>query len=377
MPSLNATIDRKKHPDGVHRYHKRWQLTLYQIPGEPNLLRCYLCGKEVDGWPYQRTTTFIDVLEGKFTLEKWKMRQVIRGLMLKEALQVKASSAFDSDAELDDIAERALEAADSAKGADMGSGVHDVTERIDRGDSDVIVHPSIKPVVEAYRELVEAERLTIREIECHIAVDGVATTKTARGISGTFDRIVEVSEVCPVCGTNRRVLDLKTTKPTSFPYDFRKIPMQLACYASGVRYDANTGERTPLNVCQCTGLVVHLPLTEDKPYAAALYLADLTSGRRGLVLAHEVWNWRGLDGLMIRAPERRPDTATSTSPGPSGTPPVPGGPDIFGLITVAADRDNLLGLRNHFMAEGLWTAEHDQAAKRRVEELQAQGASNG
>lgn len=53
MPSVGDVIDRKRHPDGVHR--NQWGHALYKAPGEPGNALCNLCRARVDGWPYQRT----------------------------------------------------------------------------------------------------------------------------------------------------------------------------------------------------------------------------------------------------------------------------------------------------------------------------------
>lgn len=224
---------------------------------------------------YRRCTTFIDVLADRFNLELWKQRQVAVGLTKRPDLVLKASSAPEDKKVLNEVCQAALEAAGSSTKATIGTAIHALTERLDRGE-DVGEFPAAwKADLEAYKQ--ETATMKIREIEVFVVNDALQ-------VGGTFDRIVAKDELY--------VADIKTGDIT---YDTAKIAMQLAVYANSERYDPITHERTPLNVSRDLGLVIHLPAGEGK---CSLLWADLKAGWEGVQLAAEVWAWRKRKGLV-------------------------------------------------------------------------------
>jgi hypothetical protein len=366
--------DRRTHPDGIHRdYHTR---PIYLIPGNDKVTtKCgwsdetgrHGCNAHVPGGPFQRMTTFIGVLEDTFRLEKWGKRNVAIGFAVADHLLLKVSGEINPDdphenkAAIDAIVEEAELAAKASAGADSGTALHKLTERLDRGER-AQVPKANKPDVAAYRQLVDERKLTWDEIEVPTVLDGVQPTTTAYGIGGKFDRIaghwLDVKDPwpCQRCGKGRRVADLKTQK--DMDWGQAKTAMQLTGYATSNRYHPATGERSDLDVCQCAGYVIHLPVGKGE---AHLYRADLIRARDLLNAAHKVWWARSQKGLLVPVEDApAPDTQAST------------GPDIHGLISVAADRHNLVGLFQHFRAEGLWKPEHDDAVRRRLKQLAEQ-----
>ena len=223
---------------------------------------------------YQRCTTFIDVLSDRYQLEAWKQRQVAVGLSLRPDLVLRAGSTKDK-ATLDKVCEAALEAAGSSAAATTGTALHELTERIDRGEA-VTVPDAWRADIAAYQ--VATAFLGKRDIEVFVVNDALR-------VGGTFDRVL-------VIDGRAYVADLKTG---SIDYDAAKITMQLAVYANSRRYDPETGERSDLGVNIERGIIIHLPAGAGR---CTLYWADLNTGWDGVNLAAEVREWRRTKAVL-------------------------------------------------------------------------------
>ena len=235
--------------------------------------------------PYRRCTTFIDVLADRFGLEAWKQRQVAVGLSKRADLLLRVSSAAGDKKVLDQVCKDAMEAAGSSTAATIGTAIHALTEQLDRGEKPEFPEAWSKDI-KAYREAIAGYQ--IRDIEVFVVNDELQ-------VGGTFDRIfVEPVEEL-FAGERGLVADLKTG---DISFDSSKIAMQLAVYANSHRYDPATGKRTPLNVSQEQGLVVHLPAGEGQ---CRIHEADLKAGWEGVMLAADVWKWRQRKNLLVKA----------------------------------------------------------------------------
>jgi hypothetical protein len=223
---------------------------------------------------YRRCTTFIDVLGDRTALEKWKQRQVAVGLTKRNDLMMRAAAAPDKKT-LDYVCEEALKAAGSDASANIGTAVHALTERIDRGETPEIP-AGFEKDIQAY--LTAVKPLTMKAIEVFVVHDRLK-------VGGTFDRIVEWEG-------KQYVADLKTG---SISFDGAKIAMQLSIYANSQIYDVATGTRTRLEVDLHKGLVIHLPQGEGK---CSLHWADIHAGFDGVRLAEQVWKWRSTKTLL-------------------------------------------------------------------------------
>jgi hypothetical protein len=277
---------------------------------------------------YRRCTTFIDVLEDKFALDLWKQRMVTVGLASRPDLLMKAAAAAGDKTQLNEVVEAAREAGGATQAATTGSALHALTEQDDRGQ-EPLIPPTAQPDVDAYRALLKRERLSVAEVEVFVVYDPYK-------IGGTFDRIVEFDG-------HRYVADIKTG---TIEWSASKIAMQLAVYANSQRYDPATGARSTLNVDTTRGLVIHLPAGAGE---ATLHWADLAIGWTGVQLAKDVWDWRGLSGLLEA--------------------PAPGEADLFAAIDAAPDRVTLEAL--WAFNEQTWTDLHTRAAKARMAILAA------
>lgn len=286
-------------------------------------------GREIT---YRRVTTFIDVLEDRFLIEQWKQRMVTIGMARRHDLVMEAASlANDPEGnkqKLNKVADTAREHAGDTQASRIGTAVHALTEQIDNGQ-DPLIPPSAKPDIDAYRQLLITERLTVREIEVFVVLDDLK-------VAGTFDRIYEYDG-------HRYVGDIKTGSL----YGGAKMERQLAAYATGKRYDPATGERTDLDVDQKRGLIVHIPAGKGE---ASIHWADLERGQYGIGLCDLIWTERGQSAGALMA-----------------TPP--GAFDLFEAIANTEPTSEAFSALWHAHQEH-WTPAATQAAKARLQGAQ-------
>lgn len=203
---------------------------------------------------YTRASTLAKALDDLNGLMAWQQRKVLEGLLARPDLMTRAAGAMangDPDTDwptkkaLNGVCSEAREAAGASKGASAGTGLHALTEAIDRGEELLWVPAQDQPRLDAYREA--TAHLTALDAETFVVVDSLR-------VAGSFDRLWADTTDGAV-----RVGDLKTGKSEAdYP---AATSIQLAIYAHGQRYDPETGERTPLHpdLDDRTGLLVHLP----------------------------------------------------------------------------------------------------------------------
>lgn len=236
----------------------------------------------VDGKAYQRVTTLAGMMEARHNLEKWKCRNVSRGLALRpDILAAIAACPEEDKSRLDGLCEQALEAAAGSKGANLGTALHEMTARMDRGE-DFKPLPPWDVDVKAYHDLLAQAKVTI----CPEHVEQTCVLP-ALGVAGTFDRIVEVKD-------RLWVADLKTGR--NLDYGWGAIAVQLACYANAEHiwdWDHNDARPMP-DVEKKSGLVIHLPAGTG---TAALHVVDLEAGWEAAQRAAWVRDWRARKNL--------------------------------------------------------------------------------
>src|SRR5690606_39704891 len=92
--------------------------------------------------PYVRATTLAKTLDDTFNLQQWAKRQVIVGAGVRPDLGVAAAVAGPQAAagdryakkELDKLADAAMEVAGASTKRNMGTVLHSLSERVDRGE---------------------------------------------------------------------------------------------------------------------------------------------------------------------------------------------------------------------------------------------------
>lgn len=199
---------------------------------------------------YRRCTTFVDVLESRWNLEQHMKRQVAIGIAKRPDLQLSVIAAAGDGGDLDKHQKKALngltsaaeEVAQSNSKSRIGTAIHTLTERVDRGED-------ISGVPEAYKQDLRAYWRATRPLEV-VAIENFVVNDDLQ-VGGTFDRLVKYKG-------RHYIADVKTG---NVDFGAGKIAMQLSVYSRSVRYDHHGPVRTPLpeDTDQEWGLVIHLP----------------------------------------------------------------------------------------------------------------------
>lgn len=285
---------------------------------------------------YTRVTTFIDCLEDKTMLDKWKLRVLLEGAALQEAATTGSEdSTYKGDLEpwlvtvrdlvhrrdvglaklakadakgklekgsradleaaitkefksaLDNIAHEALELGGAHEKAQKGTDLHKLCELADlEGFKAVIALFDAGSITSSDLEDVRAyvntmERLGIKVVEVEqMVVDDVA------GTAGRLDRVV-LFKAPETQRAVRMVGDIKTGR---IDFGIGKIGMQLDKYATSEGYDpAEPKVRRDLKLNKTKALLIHLPAGKAECH---VYLVDLALAKKGNKLATDVRSWR-------------------------------------------------------------------------------------
>jgi hypothetical protein len=221
---------------------------------------------------YTRCTTYAGSIEDTYNLSRWQQRMVALGLAERPDLMVSVAAHHDDKEELNKVCETAIEAAKGKAAAGVGTALHKLTDRLDRGEA-------LGPVPAEYRTDLTAfeaatKPLKVIALERFVVLDDLM-------VAGTFDRLYEY----------QGRLYIGDTKSGSIDYGAGKIAMQMAIYSRGVLYDHRSGTREYLGeVDQNRAIVVHLPAGEGR---CELRWIDITAGWEAIQLAGRVRAWRG------------------------------------------------------------------------------------
>lgn len=233
---------------------------------------------------YTRCTTFVGAIEDTYNLQKWMQRQVALGLSARPDLLLSVSAHRDDKRALDNICEKAREAAASSAAATTGTALHALTELVDNGQELPPVPPGPAASLQKYREAMSG--LKVIAMERFTVLDNLQ-------IGGTFDRLVEFNG-------ERYIADIKTG---SIDYGALKIAAQLAVYARSVYYDPSTGERSFHEASVNRGIVIHLPATDDPAEARCdLHWFDIETGWEAVLVNRDVRKKRAIKFKDLTAP---------------------------------------------------------------------------
>ncbi len=243
--------------------------------------------------PYTRVSTLAKTLDEQSGLIAWKARKTAEGLVRRPDLLTRVAGTLakgDADADratksaLNKVCEEACEAAGASRGSSAGTGFHELTEALDRGQPPLFVTAEDQARLDAYAAATEGYEPL--DIECFVVNDTVMA-------AGTFDRLYR----CP--DGRVRTADLKTGKSeVDYP---ASTTIQIAVYANGQRYDPATGDRSPLHpdLDLTTGLLIHLPATGG----CQVVPLDIEAGWRAARVAAEVYQirkWRAADWKRVQ-----------------------------------------------------------------------------
>jgi hypothetical protein len=317
----------------------RWGRPLVIPPGGGNAIA------------YTRVTTFIDVLDDPFNLTQWKRRMVALGLAQRPDLLLRVTSLGPEPAketeggaaykrwkkQMDETCDAAVEAAKASASATIGTALHALTERMDRGQDVGVVPDSYKPHLKAYEDA--TKNMTAVHIERFTVNDELR-------VGGTPDRVLRID------GHPKLVIgDLKSGDVV---YGILKIAQQLAIYAHAQLYNPADGTRTSLgDVDLERGLIIALNARSGK---CELLWVDLTRGWAAVQISKTVRdarNWKDLS-KPYEQPNRdlTVEAQAALEAGIRGAPTVD---DLVHLWTVAGNQ---------------WQPRHTKLAAARKAELQ-------
>jgi hypothetical protein len=235
---------------------------------------------------YTRASTLATTLTDTYGLMAWKQRQVIIGLARRADLRALAASVDPGDkAALNEIAEQAMEAAESQAAANMGTALHALTERVDDGEpiEALGVSGEVAADLAAYRQATEGLQMLARET--FVVCDSIRT-------AGSFDRLVRTDE-----GTF--IADIKTgTHAAAYPHS---ASVQCAVYAHGTVYDTSTDQRTvdlSEHVDQDRALMIWLPQGQAR---CELVWLDISTGWEMAQHSVRVRAWRSSREIAWRS----------------------------------------------------------------------------
>lgn len=288
---------------------------------------------------YTRCTTFVDCLEDKYNLQRWQLRQCAIGLANRPDLLLSVSAHRDDKQALNQVCEKAMEAAESSARSTMGTALHALCEQVDRGQPLGIVPPSARADVAAYLE-------ATKDLE-HVYIEQFSVRDSLK-VGGTPDRVVRFDG-------EHYIADLKTG--TDISWGALKIAMQLAVYAHATPYLA-PGQREPypFEINKDQAIVIHLPAGENR---CELSFVDIAHGWEAVHVAATVRNFRAYKQWY-----------TPIERGPQGDPPAAARSVVDDLIAAASTLDELRSVWSRAIAAGTWTDANLAHARERKAELE-------
>lgn len=304
-------------------------------------------GKELS---WTRATTFCKTVADTYGLNQWANRMTVKGLTMRPDLFAQAAAAsLEDKKDLDDVVKSAQEAAGASSGRNMGTALHQFTERVDRGET-LLIPPPLDADVAAYQQaLADAGVTVLPEF-----IERIVVVKKF-SVAGTFDRVIRWSALPD---GRLMVADLKTGK--DLRYSWAEIAIQLALYANadGI-WDGNTQQYEPMpDIDKDRALVFHLPAGSGK---CDVYEVDIAAGWEAANLCAEVRAWRTRKQLAQRIA--------------GGQAAVPIGPSVLEQLGSASSIDELNSIYTSAYRRGVWNAEMTNAASARKKQLSAQIAS--
>lgn len=328
----------------------RWGRPKIMLPGDDSGL----------GKAYTRASTLGGALEDQTNLGEWKKRVVAYGMARRRDLVLAAASVSSWDGledkkRLAEIAEQAMQSAEAGAAATVGTAIHALADRLDKGEPIPDIGED-RYALDAYTEL--RRHFTVHAIEQFLVCDELE-------VAGTTDRVLSPLGVMTAPdGTkigpeDRLIDDLKTSSTAD--YFGIKFAVQLAVYAHGVPYQHGRGRYDwPDGIAPRTdwGLIMHVPSGGS---SAQPYWVNLREGWELAKLAVRVREERKRKDLVVAAELPRPSFAEHGESGQkvgllSLIDAEPAGPDL---------KDRLLTLwRQH---TSTWTDQHTAAVRERLE----------
>lgn len=228
---------------------------------------------------FTRVSTIKAAILNKRGIERWKNRVVARGLSQRPDLMKALAVAVRDDDEkaIGAVVAQAYTAGGGKDRSGLGTVVHDATERINRGEQDVMVPEEYRVDVDAYYQLLTENSVRVlpefmeRVVLCPY------------NSAGTFDNLVEWfdkdggdldDEGNPTGEWQLLIADLKTGR--NLEPGWLEILIQLWLYANAYGVlDIETMTYTPLprEVRKDRAMIIHVPMAGG---VAELFVLDIS-----------------------------------------------------------------------------------------------------
>ncbi len=254
---------------------------------------------------YRRASSYGAPLEDGSALERWKLRQVARGISRRPDLALAvtraevglehADQAKVAKKELDELAGQAMDVVESGAKASIGTSLHHIFEELDLGRDPGHVPEQWRPDVAAYQLLTKG---CFRVLAAELFV-----VQDEHRVAGTLDRAVEV--LVPITAPDGTSIsagsvligDVKTSQ--SMEFSGAKFGVQCWAYATATPYDPIQRMRTPWlhePPRQDWAVIFHVGSGSGQ---AALYWVDLEAAAQSAEVAREVYEWRNRLGKAL------------------------------------------------------------------------------
>lgn len=221
--------------------------------------------------------TNMDVLSDKYAINEWEKRKIAKGLAMRPDL-VAMASALDPDSDRDamnKLAREAKEAAGGSAGANLGTALHKLTERVDAGED--VDAGMFAGEMAAYRSALATEGLSVDPayLERIVSVPEL-------GCAGRLDKLLRVPQGETV---THQVGDLKSQK--SMDFGGLGIAIQLSIYsrAYAVWNEETEAWEDPPAMDQEMATVIWLPVGRS---LCEMYDVDLSLGWEFARMAFDV-----------------------------------------------------------------------------------------
>jgi hypothetical protein len=180
-----------------------------------------------------RASTLGGVLESQWGLNRWRSRQIARGLSMRPdlvlALQT-CTAAPEDKSRIDEICDKAFEHAEGTAAATIGTSIHHLADFVDKE----LTVPDVGPynaTVNAYRETVS--HFTFHLIEQFTVCEELSTAGTPDRLCSPNGYLV-APDMTVITPDDRLVWDLKTSSTSD--YFGIKFTCQFTPYALGQPY---------------------------------------------------------------------------------------------------------------------------------------------
>ena len=313
---------------------------------------------------HTRVTTGAGTLDETSGLERWKMRNVVKGIATEPAMLDAIdwySEPREINRDLDKIAEKAQILAGSADAAELGTALHAWLEALDGGIIGIDDVPEVfRPKVDAY--VAALDRHGIKPIPEFIER---LVYNPDTGWVGRLDRVYLLADGTMVIG------DVKTAK--DMRYSWLKVAVQLADYAGASHVMSLDGtewipvEQAGLNVGGNDApfaVVAHVPSNGS---TCTMETVDLSVGRRAMELATEVRELRAAAAGIVPGQWELPELVETPAPAyPDDSSFLDG---VKAQIAEATSQDDIAAIWERF--SDVWTDELTVLGQARIAEIEA------